>query len=70
MPKYKNAKYIKDKFNNKDNIKVEVDGIPCNVPIDPDLFDKNGTQVYEGNKYYSEIMEQVDAGELTIEEAD
>ena len=35
-----------------------IDGIVCSVPIDP------------ANRHYAEIMEQVDAGTLTIAEDD
>ena len=55
---YKNPKWIKNKQNENDNIRVEIDGITSNVPID------------EANIHYAEIKQQVDAGELTIEEAD
>ena len=55
---YKNHKWIKNKQNENDNIRVEIDGITSNVPID------------EANIHYAEIKQQVDAGELTIEEAD
>ena len=54
----KNPKWIKNKQNENDNIRVEIDGITSNVPID------------EANIHYAEIKQQVDAGELTIEEAD
>ena len=55
---YKNPKWIKNKQNENDNIRVEIDGITSNVPID------------EANIHYAEIKQQDDAGELTIEEAD
>ena len=55
---YKNPKWIKNKQNENDNIRVEIDGITSNVPID------------EANIHYAEIKQHVDAGELTIEEAD
>ena len=55
---YKNPKWIKNKQNENDNIRVEIDGITSNVPID------------EANIHYAEIKQQVDACELTIEEAD
>jgi len=35
-----------------------IDGITVSVPLDP------------ANRHYAEIMRQVEAGELTIEEAD
>ena len=39
-------------------IKATIDGIEISVPLDP------------ANRHYAEIMRQVDAGTLTIEEAD
>ena len=39
-------------------IKATIDGVEYFVPLD------------EGNRHYAEIKRQVDAGELTIEEAD
>ena len=39
-------------------IKATIDGVEMFVPID------------EGNTHYAEIKRQVDAGELTIEDAD
>lgn len=65
MPSYKNAKWVADKtpdgkivINEKDNISVEIDGIPCQVPTD------------EANTHYVEIQKQVADGTLTIEDAD
>ena len=40
------------------SIKVIVDGVECVVPLDPD------------NRHYNEIMRQVEAGELTIADAE
>ena len=40
------------------SIKATIDGVECFVPIDED------------NTHYIEIKRQVDAGELTIEDAD
>jgi len=40
------------------NIKATIDGIEMFVPLDP------------SNRHYAEIMRQVDAGELTIADAD
>jgi hypothetical protein len=53
-----NAQYLS--FEDIENyaISVEIDGIKTNVPVDPN------------NRHYAEIMRQVDAGELTIAEAD
>ena len=42
----------------KSLIKATIDGTEMFVPLDPD------------NIHYAEIMRQVDAGELTIEDAD
>ena len=39
-------------------INATIDGITMSVPLDPD------------NRHYAEIMRQVEAGELTIQEAD
>ena len=53
------AKYIKDeKTNENSSIKATIDGQESFVPL------------AEGNRHYDEIMRQVEAGELTIEEAD
>ena len=46
-----------DIFNNE-TIKTEIDGEIFFVPVDP------------ANRHYAAIMEMVDAGELTIAEAD
>jgi len=40
------------------NITATIDGETMSVPLDPE------------NRHYAEIMRQVEAGELTIEEAD
>ena len=40
------------------SIKAAIDGVEMSVPLDP------------ANRHYAEIMRQVDAGELTIAEAD
>ena len=53
------AKYIKDPlFNNIACIKATIDGQELIVPL------------AEDNGHYNEIMRQVEADELTIEEAD
>jgi len=53
------TKYIKDeKTNENSSIKATIDGQELFVPL------------AEGNRHYDEIMRQVEAGELTIEEAD
>ena len=46
------------KLGNNISITATIDGIDMTVPI------------CEGNRHYDEIMRQVEAGELTIEEAD
>ena len=54
-----NAKYFKDITSNTIScIHCTIDGQKMGVPID------------EGNREYIEIKRQVDAGELTIEDAD
>lgn len=53
------AKYLKDLISGKINtIEIVMDGQTYFVPMK------------EGNRHYKEIMEQVEAGELTIEEAE
>jgi hypothetical protein len=53
------AKYLKDGISDENSsIKVIIDGQELFVPLG------------EGNRHYDEIMRQVEAGELTIEEAD
>ena len=41
-----------------DHIDIVVDGVTMHVPLDPD------------NRHYDEIMRQVEAGDLTIADAD
>ena len=54
-----NAQYInKLETNEIDHIHVTVDSIEIDVPLDP------------ANRHYAEILRQVDAGELTIAEAE
>ena len=56
-----NAQYYKDSFTDTETnmgIKCLVDGIEICVPISP------------GNRHYDEIMRQVDAGTLTIANAE
>jgi hypothetical protein len=43
---------------NNTSIKATIDGTEISVPLDP------------ANRHYAEIMRQVEAGELTIAEAD
>ena len=52
------AKYEKDIQGNNCSITIVTDGETISVPMDPD------------NRHYEEILKQVDAGELTIKEAD
>jgi len=54
------AQYKNDTLTGKENAYIEavIDGETSNVPLDP------------ANRHYAEIMRQVEAGELTIEEAD
>ena len=40
------------------NIKATIDGVEMSVPLDP------------ANRHYAEILHQVDAGDLTIQDAD
>ena len=51
----KNAKYINGTAK---SIKAEIDGIEMHIPLDPN------------NRHYAEILKQVEAGTLTIEDAD
>ena len=53
-----NAKYVNFLNNNHASIKATVNGVDMFVPLDP------------ANRHYAEIMRQVDAGELTIADAD
>jgi len=53
-----NAQYVDDLDGNLDNIKATVDGVNLSVPLD------------QANRHYAEIMRQVEAGELTIQEAE
>ena len=52
------AKYGKGQDDKNSCIKATIDGVECFVPLDED------------NTHYAEIKRQVDAGELTIEDAD
>jgi len=56
--KIENAKYNINKHNNHKTISCTIDGVSCSVPINLE------------NTHYAEIKRQVDAGELTIEDAD
>ena len=51
------AQYIQ--FNGQNNvIKATIDGVELSVPLDP------------ANRHYAEILKQVAAGTLTIQDAD
>ena len=53
------AKYYKDSLTNEvAGVYVTIDGQVWNVPLDSD------------NTHYAEVQKQVDAGTLTIEDAD
>ena len=61
MQNYNNitdAKYLKGIDGKNSSVKCTIDGIEWSVPMDLE------------NSHYAEIKRQVDAGELTIEEAD
>ena len=52
------AQYFNDTDDNQAGIKATIDGTEMYVPLD------------SANRHYAEIMRQVDAGELTIQEAE
>ena len=52
------AQYYQDDGSNNIGIKATIDGITMSVPLDP------------ANRHYAEIMRQVEAGDLTIADAD
>ena len=55
------AQYAATTYNGvtfNDSIRATIDGTEVSVPLDP------------ANRHYAEIMRQVDAGTLTIAEAD
>ena len=52
------AKYVQGLSKTNINVKATIDGKEMFVPID------------ENNRHYAEIKAKVDAGTLTIEEAD
>ena len=54
-----NVKYVSDKDGKKCSIVFILDNQEMSVPINA-----------VGNAHYDEIMRQVDAGDLTIKEAD
>jgi hypothetical protein len=52
------AQYVQDFDGNNLGIQATIDGTKMSVPLDP------------ANRHYAEILRQVDAGVLTIQEAD
>ena len=52
------AQYILSIEGDNSTIQATIDGITMSVPLDP------------ANRHYAEIMRQVEAGELTIQDAD
>ena len=56
----KSAQYLEDEFNAGANIAVKavIDGKTMSIPLDP------------ANRHYAEIMRQVEAGTLVIQEAE
>ena len=52
------AQYAVDMEGNNVSIRATIDGTEMSVPLDP------------ANRHYAEIMRQVEAGTLTIAEAD
>ena len=52
------AQYYNDFEGNQTGIKATIDGITMSVPLDP------------SNRHYAEILRQVAAGTLTIQDAD
>ena len=54
----KNAKYLKNEFDEIVSIAANIDGTDCEVPVNIN------------NGHYAEMMKQVEEGKLTIKEAD
>jgi hypothetical protein len=52
------AQYVADMDGNNSNIKATIDGQELYVPLDP------------ANRHYAEILKQVEAGTLTIVDAE
>jgi hypothetical protein len=50
--------YIPVGETERDNLRATIDGITMSVPLDPN------------NRHYAEILRQVEAGELTIADAE
>ena len=53
-----NAKYVKNMDGDNEIVNCVIGGVTMCVPLNSE------------NRHYAEIMKQVDAGELTIAEAD
>ena len=53
-----NATYVKDTNDTIQCINAEIDGVLVSIPMDED------------NRHYAEIMRQVEAGTLTIADAE
>jgi hypothetical protein len=53
-----NVAYYNDAAGNQDSIKATIEGVEMSIPLDP------------VNRHYAEILRQVEAGDLTIAEAD
>ena len=56
--KIKNAKYLKNEFDEIVSISANIDGTDCEVPLNLD------------NRHYDEILKQVKEGTLTIKDAE
>ena len=53
------AQYQTNKFSSGNvAVKATIDGVEMHIPLDP------------ANRHYAEIMRQVEAGELTIQDAE
>jgi hypothetical protein len=52
------AKYYNDLDSNQAGIRATIDGTEMSVPLDP------------ANRHYDEILRKIEAGELTIADAD
>ena len=52
------VQYKNDPDGNQDHIVAVIDGVTMFIPLDP------------ANRHYAEIMRQVEAGTLTIQEAE
>ena len=53
-----NVKYNTDSFNKNTSVQATIDGQEMSVPLDP------------ANRHYAEILKQVEAGTLTIADAE